>query len=96
MRGDDALKRGVFGLAIMMLAIQSAGIYWTYFRFADLPQGRYWFPFLVPTLTLFWVGIEALTPMRYRRYAVIGVVAIFALLDFAVWERVTIPAYTTT
>lgn len=80
-RDRDTPMREVLGLAMMMLAIQIAGVYWAYFRFGDTPQGRHLFPCLVPALVLLWLGVEAWMPMRYRQYAAIGLVVVFALLD---------------
>ncbi len=90
---QDGRVRVVAGLAMMMIATQLAAVLWTYYRIAHGAQGRHLFPFLIPALMLLWIGVEALTPMQYRRRAAIGLVLMFALLDSAAWILVGIPAY---
>ena len=92
-RHDDRHTGTVLWLAIMMMAVQTAAVYWVYFKIAHGPQGRHLFPVLVPALVLLWIGIEAFVPRQYRRYAAIGLVVTLALLDAAVWVFVAVPAY---
>ena len=91
--GTDAPTRTWMTLATAVIGVQVLAVYWTFFRAAVGPQGRYLFPVMVPTLLLLWVGIEACTPVRYRRYAAVGLVFLFALLDSAAWLLVGLPVY---
>jgi hypothetical protein len=91
----DMLVRTVLGLAFAMIATQVAAEVWTYYRIAHAPQGRHRFPFLVPSLMLLWVGVEAATPSRWRPHAAVGLVLTFALLDSTAWILVGLPAYAT-
>jgi len=89
----DRRTRTLLVLAAISIAIQLAAVYWTFFRMGRGAQGRYLFPFLVPSLILLWVGIEAWVPRSRRMYAAAALIFLFALLDAAGWILVVIPAY---
>ncbi len=89
----DAETRTLVALAIVAIAIQACAVYWTYFRLGNGAQGRYLFPFIVPSLVLLWTGVEAWVPRSQRAYAAGALVLLFALLDAVAWSWVAIPAY---
>lgn len=95
LRTDDAHSRArlLVIVAALGIAIQVAAVYWTFFRLGVGAQGRYLFPCLVPSLVLFWSGIEAWAPRSRRIHAAVALVTLFGLLDAAAWMLVAIPAY---
>lgn len=82
-------------MALMMVGIQIAAVYWTYFRLGQGAQGRYLFPSLVPSLVLLWMGTGALTDTEKRRYVALVLIITLAFLEIVAWHRVAIPAYLT-
>ena len=89
----DAETRTLVALGIVAIAVQAFAVYWTYFRLGNGAQGRYLFPFIVPSLVLLWSGVEAWVPRSRRAYAAGALVLLFALLDAVAWSWVAIPAY---
>jgi hypothetical protein len=76
----------------MVVLIQIAAVFSAFYTVAN-PHGRYLFPTMVPTLVLLWAGIDGWVPHQSRPYAAIGLVALFAVLDMAVWEFVAVPVW---
>lgn len=95
LRNDGAHLQPVVALAVTMIAVEIAAAYWAYYRLGHGAQGRHMFPSLIPALIMLWVGVEAWAPMRFRQYAVVGLAALFAVLDAVVWALVAVPAYAT-
>ena len=83
-------------VVMAMLSVQMLADYWLYFRLGFMSQGRHLFPALVPTLVLFWLGVEGWVPARYRQFAALSSIVIFAFLDFFVWTFVAVPVYAST
>jgi hypothetical protein len=89
------------GLAVIVL--QLGAVYWAYLRVAHMPQGRYLFPMLAPSLLLLWLGIRALVEPRSaeagtgtsRRtaYAAIATIVMVAALDAAATLLVAVRTY---
>jgi hypothetical protein len=44
-------------------------------------------------MTLLWIGIERWVPVSYRPQAAVALVAVFAIMDAAVWILVAVPTY---
>ena len=80
-------------MALMMIGIQIAAVYWTYFRLGQGAQGRYLFPCLVPSLILLWMGNGALVNTEKRRYIALMLVVTLAFLNVVAWQFAAIPAY---
>jgi hypothetical protein len=97
LRSNEADHRisTLIALAVVGVAIQTLAVYWAHFRLGIGAQGRYFFPFLVPSLVLLWYGVEAWVPQSRRQYAAAALVLVFAVLDAAAWVLVAIPAYST-
>lgn len=91
-RHVDGKTRTLLVIAAIGIAIQLAAVYSTFFRLGTGAQGRYLFPFLVPSLVLLWTGIETWAPHR-REAAAAALVLLFSLLDATAWILVAIPAY---
>lgn len=91
--GGDSQKRILTALAVLVVGIQLAAVYFTYFRMGDGAQGRYLFPVLLPTLVLLWTGIESFVPQSRRLHAAVALVSIVALLDATAWTLVVSAAY---
>jgi hypothetical protein len=89
----DTSTRIWIALAVAMIAVQACAIYWTFFRAAVGPQGRYLMPVVVPTLMLLWMGIQAWVPSRSRSVAAAGLIVFVALLDVCAWLFIGLPAY---
>ena len=92
-REPDEDVRAVIGAAFMLVAVQTAGVYWIYLRLAHGSQGRHLFPTIVPALILMWLGVESFVSPANRMYAAIALVSGFALLDMTAWMLVTLPTY---
>jgi hypothetical protein len=95
-RARDTDMHGLVAIAMVILSVQMLAEYWLYFRLGFMAQGRHLFPALVPTLVLFWLGVEGWVPARHRQSAALSVVVIFAFLDFFVWTFVAVPVYAST
>jgi hypothetical protein len=80
-------------LAVINLLCLLAAVAWVFLRVRVGAQGRYLFPVIVPTLTLFWLGTAAWLPTRWRHSGAIALVSAFAVLDVIVWVVVALPAY---
>jgi hypothetical protein len=89
----DAARRLMLTAAAIALLVQTAAVYWAYYRPGIGPQGRYLFPMMVPALCLLVLGIEGVVPVAWRPRALVALVVLFALLDTSVWEVVILPAY---
>ena len=92
-RGDDAQLRVPVILATLLILVQAAAVFWAFYRIGHGAQGRYFFPYLVPSLTLLYLGAETLARPRYRHYGPLGLVAAFALLSVTAWVFVGFPAF---
>lgn len=86
--GPEAIR-----MAVVFLAVQSAALYWVFFRNGVGPQGRHLFPVLIPSLVLFCVGWDHCVPPSWRPRARIGLVLAVALLDTAGWLFLALPVY---
>jgi len=91
--GDHVHTREIVGVSVAFIGVQVAALYWAYFRLAHGAEGRHLFPVLIPTLVLMWLGVAAWVPVRYRQYAAVGLVLMFAAIDSLVWALVGVPAY---
>ena len=80
-------------LALIAVAIQSAAVYWTFYKGGIGPQGRYLFPVLLPTLLLACTGWDHIVPPSRRARSRVVLVALIAALDAAGWLFVAVPAY---
>jgi hypothetical protein len=50
-----------------------------------VPRGRYIHLTIVPTIWLLALGVERLTPTRWRAHCLFGLILLFALIDTAAW-----------
>lgn len=58
-----------------------------------IPRGRYMHLALLPNVWLLALGFQGLAPVRWRRWAVLGLVMFFAGLDLAAWMITLIDFY---
>jgi hypothetical protein len=80
-------------MAILMVAVQLAAVYWVYLRPGVGAHGRHLFPVLIPSLVLLCAGWDRLFgPALGSRARVVLVVAV-AALDAAGWLALAIPVY---
>jgi hypothetical protein len=86
-------RNAVVVMAVAMVIVQTAAVYWAYYRLGQGGQGRYLFPCLIPTLVLLWLGIKVWVPERHWRVTAVGLFALFALLNVVMWETVAVRAY---
>jgi len=86
-------RRNWLAVALVGFIVQVLAVFWAFFREETAAQGRYLLPWLVPTLLLLWVGVEARLSTRLRPYAGVGLVALFALLDVTALGFVALPAF---
>jgi hypothetical protein len=92
-RHADRETRTLLWLGAAGIAIQLAAIYFVFFRVGVFAQGRYLFPFIVPSLVLLWTGIAAWIPPTRRVHAAAALVLVFVTLDAAAWSLVAVPAF---
>ena len=90
---SNASRRTLVALAVVLVTIQAAAVYWTYLRLGNGAQGKSLFPVLVPCLVLLWCGIETWVPTWRRARAAAALVLLLAALDAAAWGLVAMPAY---
>jgi hypothetical protein len=93
LRAADGTTRFELGAMVTILLLQGAAVYWVFLRIGHGAQGRHLFPCLVPALVLLWLGIDQWVAIRYRAHAAVGIVTLFALLDYTGWMLVAFPAY---
>lgn len=89
----DRALRPLLLLAVAFVATQVAAEYWTYFRVAHGPAGRHLLPFVVPSLTLLWLGAAELVPAAWRSQAAAALVLTVAALDSSAWLLLALPVY---
>jgi hypothetical protein len=80
-------------MALLVIAVQVAAIYYVFFRNAVGAQGRHLFPVIVPTVLMLCVGWETCFPPRWRPQARVALVLVVAALDAVGWLTVAIPIY---
>jgi hypothetical protein len=93
LRRDTPDTRAVVAASLIIAAVQVGAVYWSHFRLATGPQGRFLLPAVVPTLVLVWLGVKAWAPEHHARYAALVLLLVLALLDASAWLLVAMPAY---
>ena len=92
LRRGDARETIVVAVVNLVALLAAVGV--VFLRLRVGPQGRYFFPAIVPSLTLLWLGIEALVPERFRTAGAVALVGGVAVLDVLAWILVALSAYT--
>ena len=93
LRRDGAARETIIVAVVNLIALLAAvGV--VFLRLRVGPQGRYFFPAIVPSLTLLWLGTEAWVPERFRTAASVALVGVVAVLDVLAWILVALSAYT--
>jgi hypothetical protein len=80
-------------VAGILVAVQLAAIYGTYYRAGYQAQGRYMFSVIGPFLALVWMGAVQWAPPRWARGPAALLLAAAVWLDARAWVEVIIPGF---